>query len=162
MKCCKKLKSTQSPLKVVKERTLTSNSKIAARKSFYIVFKSSFFNIAKSKSNLTLAPIWLPHWPAWRWTISLIFVVFLKRRNLLKYHDTWWDFSFLWTFLVDCEEWKRLSYNQSEVGRAYLASFVRQLGWWGWVGGRRALGGQCRRALALKTAGRYWAGFGPS
>lgn len=23
---------------------------------------------------LTLAPIWFPHWPAWRWTISLIFI----------------------------------------------------------------------------------------
>ena len=24
---------------------------------------------------LTLAPIWLPHWPAWRWTISLMVLV---------------------------------------------------------------------------------------
>jgi len=26
----------------------------------------------------TLAPIWFPHWPAWRWTISLIFFDFLS------------------------------------------------------------------------------------
>ena len=30
------------------------------------------------KKKLTLAPIWLPHWPAWMWTISLIVVGCVK------------------------------------------------------------------------------------
>ena len=28
--------------------------------------------LKKAEAGLTLAPIWLPHWPACRWTISLI------------------------------------------------------------------------------------------
>lgn len=34
---------------------------------------------------LTLAPIWLPHWPAWIWTISrILFVVFSRLKTYLK------------------------------------------------------------------------------
>ena len=30
---------------------------------------------------ITLAPIWLPHWPAWRWTISRMFLDVLDVRE---------------------------------------------------------------------------------
>ena len=146
-------KSVWSRLKVVKyskRADFDLKFKIAARKSF-ITLNQVFFNIAKSKFNLTLAPIWLPHWPAWRWTISLIFVGFKKEKFSLKYHD-------LMGLLVPLNFSRQLrgvkeTQLQSERGRAYFAPFVRQLAWvsplWYWVGGRRGLVGPvpaCARA----------------
>ena len=33
--------------------------------------------------SLTLAPIWLPHWPAWRWTISRIFSYICTKKQAI-------------------------------------------------------------------------------
>ena len=53
---------------------------------------------------LTLAPIWLPHWPAWRWTISRILWGFWDR-NCTRKLGSWssWPVSRVWISRVHYE-----------------------------------------------------------
>lgn len=45
-------------------------------------------NNEKNNWVLTLAPIWLPHWPAWMWTISLILFFYKKYLTTISVENT--------------------------------------------------------------------------
>ena len=49
--------------------TMFTQLKYTSRKSLGVLLAGGGSILQFS---LTLAPIWLPHWPAWRWTISLM------------------------------------------------------------------------------------------
>ena len=53
--------------KMIKWCDLLTHSRTHRHCLSYIEYKDW-----ESKCFLTLAPIWLPHWPAWMWTISLM------------------------------------------------------------------------------------------